>query len=199
MMYSPTHFEETDAKTIRQFINEHAFGLLISTSNGAQQLSHIPFLYEPEQGHLLGHVARENRHWRMLEGDEPVTVVFQGPHAYVSPSCYQRPGVPTWNYTAVHLRGRANAFDDRDELAKVVQGLSDKYEAGREPRWSGDYNRRLLDHIVGIRVLVDQVQAKFKLSQNRDAADRAAVIENLRASGRANEAAVARLMEDNEH
>ena len=62
-------------------------------------------------GVLVAHVSKSNPTWRLAEGGVEAALVFTGASAYVSPSLYPSKQVthevvPTWNYVAVHLRGR---------------------------------------------------------------------------------------------
>jgi transcriptional regulator len=154
----------------------------------------MPFIYEPESKRLLGHVARANPHWRHFSNGEDAMVLFQGPHAYISPSWYVAPGVPTWNYVAVHVYGSARALDDPSRVKSIVERLTEVYERDNTPPWAPTYDERMLGAIVGIEITVTEVQGKFKLSQNRSAADRAAVVSKL--EGRSeSDSALARLMQ----
>ncbi len=117
-----------------------------------------------------------------MEGQE-VLVIFQGEHAYVSPSWYSAPGVPTWNYQAVHVYGRVNLFTCAERLASVVDSLTEKYESVFETPWQPEYKASLLSAIVGVEITISEIQAKYKLSQNRPEQDRVAVAKQLDALG----------------
>jgi transcriptional regulator len=116
--------------------------------------------------------------WRQLEGQQ-VLITFQGPHDYVSPSWYQTAGVPTWNYQAVHVYGSCRVFDDAGELAAVVDSLSERYESGFETPWKPQYRDAMLKAIIGVEIEIDEIQCKYKLSQNRSEADQRQVIDQL--------------------
>jgi transcriptional regulator len=194
-MYTPKHFEQTSASTLWDFIAEHAFGTLLAIVDGAPMLSHLPFLPDREAGVLHCHVARANPHWQAIARSPQALVIFAGPHAYVSPTWYaERGGVPTWNYAVVHVHGWSQAVDDAERTRKHVEALAAKYERGRPAPWVPDYDTRRLAGIVGIDIRVTRLEGKFKLSQNRSEHDRARVMAALEASGRADDAALARLM-----
>jgi transcriptional regulator len=123
-----------------------------------------------------------------------VLVMFQGPHAYISPTWYAAGGVPTWNYVAVHVCGSARALDDPVHAKRHVEALAARNESGRPSPWVPDYDERMLRGIVGIVVEIAEIQGKLKVSQNRSAADRAGVIEHLTANGTENELAIASLV-----
>ena len=173
----------------------HAFGTLLTVADGEPFVSHLPFLADRAAGVLHCHVARANPHWSLFARSPQVLAIFAGPHGYVSPTWYaERGGVPTWNYTVVHAHGSAQAVDDAARTRKHVEALAAKYERGRPAPWLPDYDTRRLAGIVGIEICVASLEGKFKLSQNRSEADRARVVAELEASGRDEDAALARLM-----
>jgi transcriptional regulator len=194
-MYTPKHFEQTDQRALWDFIEEHAFGTLLTVAAGRPTLSHLPFLPDRDAGVLHCHVSRANTHWQDIERTPQVLAIFTGPHGYVSPTWYaERGGVPTWNYSVVHVHGSAQAVDDAERTRKHVEALAAKYERGRAAPWVPDYDTRRLAGIVGIDIHVTSLEGKFKLSQNRSAADRERVVAALTASGSEADAALASLM-----
>ena len=194
-MYTPKHFEQTNPSTLWDFIEQHAFGTLLTIAAGEPTVSHLPFLPDRGAGVLHCHVARANAHWRALDRTSQVLAIFTGPHGYVSPTWYaERGGVPTWNYTVVHVHGSAQAVDDAERTRKHVEALAAKYESGRPAPWVPEYDTRRLAGIVGIDIRVTKLEGKFKLSQNRSDADRARVVAALEASGTDADAELARLM-----
>ena len=79
------------------------------------------------------------------------------------------------------------------ELHKLVQNLAGQYET---QGWHIDaqdpaYIDTMLGGIVGFEIAIARIEGKFKLSQNRSAADRTRVIDALRATGHAHDAALA--------
>ncbi len=194
-MYIPKHFEETAPETLAAFVDTHAFGTLITAPQGRPYASHVPFLADIEHGILSCHLARANPQWLQFEAAPEVLVIFTGPHGYISPTWYTDPGVPTWNYSAVHVYGTARVVDDLEHTARHVEALAAKFERGNASPWVPDYDPRRLGGIVGIEVRIRSIEGKFKLSQNRSAADRNGVIAKLRASGHAHDAELAELME----
>lgn len=194
-MYTPKHFEVTAPETLAAFIDAHSFGALITAPHGRPSASHVPFLLDRARNVLHCHLARANPQWQELADAAEVLVIFTGPHGYVSPTWYTDPGVPTWNYTAVHVYGAARVLDDPGHTARHVEALAAKYERGSPAPWVPDYDPRRLGGIVGIEIGIRSIEGKFKLSQNRSAADRAGVIAKLRANGRDDETALAGLME----
>lgn len=193
-MYIPKHFEQADERSLWDFVDEHSFGILLTVVDGQPFASHLPFLSDRAAGSLHCHVARANPQWQQLAAASKVLAIFAGPHGYISPTWYADPGVPTWNYAVVHAQGEARIVDDIDHTRRHVEALAAKFERGRAAPWVPDYDARRLAGIVGIEIRVDKLEGKFKLSQNRSAADRAGVVAQLAASGSDNDAALARLM-----
>jgi transcriptional regulator len=120
--------------------------------------------------------------------------MFQGAHAYVSPTWYAGAGVPTWNYTAVHVYGKVRVIHEAEWLREKVERLSAQYEGSGATAWIPTYPAKMLEAIVGFEISIDSLQAKYKLSQNRSAADQHHVIQALQASSGENERGVAALM-----
>lgn len=181
-MYVPQHFSITDEEEIFAFIEANGFGQLISTVEGRLFSSHLPFEVSEDRERLVCHLARQNPQHRELAGQE-VLVTLQGPHGYISPGWYAAPGVPTWNYQAVHVRGIARVFDDPERLGAAVRGLAQKYEAGLPAPWRAEFDAAMLGGIVGVDIAIADIRCKYKLSQNRPGEDRARVIAALRALG----------------
>ena len=198
-MYVPAAFGEKRPEVLHRLIEANSFGLLITGGTDGLFATHLPFLLardEGENGTLVAHLARANPQARTLAAGAEALVVFGGPHGYVSPTWYaERGGVPTWNYAVVHAHGEAVVVDDAAHTRKHVEALAAKYERGRAAPWAPDYDTRRLSGIVGIDIRVARLEGKFKLSQNRSAADRAQVVAQLLATGRDEDAALARLMD----
>jgi transcriptional regulator len=190
-MYTPQAFRRDDPDLLAGFIDATVFATLISSGADGPQATHLPLVLQRDPNGrrtLLGHVARANDHWRLLDGN-PVLAVFHGPAHYVTPSWYATKAktakvVPTWNYVAVHARGRARLVSDPGGLLSLVAVLTDHMEGGRAEPWRvddapPDYVATLLEHIVGIEIDVEALEGKFKLGQNRSAEDRASLAAGL--------------------
>jgi len=201
-MYIPAAFEETDRARLHDFIERHGFALLVSQQQGTLEASHLPLLLERETGRfgrLWGHMARANGQWRQADGTE-VLAVFSGPHAYVSPTWYEAEQVvPTWNYTAVHAYGRFEIIEKPEYLLPILRQLVEQYEGSFPQPWtfdgSSEFVSALLKSIVGFRIEIERLQGKWKLSQNHPRERRQRVIQALLASGDAESAKVAALMQ----
>lgn len=176
------------------------FAILISTTADGPFATHVPVVIREQGQQILirGHVAKANPHWKHLQVQPQVLMIFHGPHAYISPSNYSTPeNVPTWNYGAVHAYGTARIFAEASDLLAMLGDLIPTFEAAYEEQWNSldeTYRSRMLSHIVGFELTVADMQAKFKLSQNRTREEQQRVIESL---GRAEDTAIsgtARLM-----
>lgn len=203
-VYIPGDFQETDPQRIAALLARHSFALLVTVdANGRPFASHLPLFYDSscgENGTLLGLMARANPQWRQFNGGPEALAVFSGPHAYVSPSWYEaHPSVPTWNYAAVHAYGRPRVVAD-DAARAILARLVDQYEAGFAKPWRmallADYEAAMLKGIVAFEIEITKLEAKFKMSQNRTAADRRNVTERLAAEGSDDAAELARLMRE---
>ena len=201
-MYSPESFREQRLDRLMEVANRHPFGLLISTVDHEPVVSHLPMLFEAGPGSLvvIGHMARANPHAELLRSGGRALVVFSGPHGYVSPFWYETPGVPTWNYIAVHLKGRVRVIDDAAEVRGMIERMIERFEPGTEAERRrheliGRF-QHLLAQIVGFAVDVERMEGKFKLSQNRPLVDQGRVAEALRRSARAMDQELAQWMDE---
>lgn len=204
-MYVPPRYRVTDAGVIDAFIRENGFATLVTAGPGGLMATHIPVelgLAGDGTRLLQGHVSRGNPQWRELETGAPAMVVFLGPHTYITPTWYSEPNVPTWNYQAVHASGPVRLVLDREELLPHLRSLADHYEppAGAGPRFEleelPDRQREAeLRGLVAFEMRVTKLEAAFKLSQNRSAADHARIIAELMARGDDPSLDVARAMQ----
>ena len=205
-MYIPKAFREDDIKTLHTFMREYSFATLVTQQEGVPFASHLPFLLDAEQGPngtLLAHVARANPQWRTLDSTQEVLVIFQGPHAYISPSWYEvELSVPTWNYAAVHAYGLPHLVEEQAALYDLLKALIQTHEARFEKPWpfqlSAEYLQKMMQGIVGFEIHITRLEGKFKLSQNRIASEREKVIAALQDCPDTLNAGVAELMRDRE-
>ena len=177
-MYVPAHFAMSPAEVTELLSAITAVDLISSTPDGLTA-TFLPMLYDQRAGTLQGHVARNNPHWRAAAGAS--LVIAHGPDAYVSPSWYPAKAehgrvVPTWNYVTAHLYGQLVVHDDVDWVRSLVSRLTTRHEAGRAEPWSmsdgpADYMEGQLRAIVGVELVIQRIEAKSKLSQNRSTAD----------------------------
>ena len=191
-MYVPERFRETDQKALQGLIADYPFGTLVTLADARPFASHIPFILDGVD--LLCHLAKANPQCGHLGEEQEALCIFQGPHAYVSPSWYGSAGVPTWNYAVVHVYGTATTIDQPADLAGLVERFTRHFESGKTTPWEPDYNESLLAAITGVRIRITELQGKFKLSQNRSPDDRANVIAHLEAAEDPLSLGVAQLM-----
>lgn len=204
-MYIPRHFEQNERAALCALIREHPLGAIVSAAATGFEANHMPFLLDESAGLLRGHVARGNPLWKSVSDQPGVLVIFQGPQHYVTPSWYPAKRehgkvVPTWNFAAVHVHGRARAIEDAAWLRIHLTELTREHEGSRDEPWRLDdapagFIDQLLGHIVGLEIAIDRFEGKWKISQNRPAADRQGVAEGLRREGGDAAAAIARLMQ----
>jgi len=176
------------------------FAILVSSTDEGPFATHLPVFVSATEGHVVirGHVAKANPHWRHLEQQPQCLTIFHGPHAYVSASNYvSRENVPTWNYGAVHVYGKARVFSFPEDLQGVLHQLIGTFEpayAGQWATFSEAYRERMLSHIVGFEIGVTKIEAKFKLSQNRTKEEQTNVIASLEKAEDTAISGVSRLM-----
>lgn len=180
---------------MHELIRAHPLALLITHGLTGLQASPIPFLLYPDEGTngtLRAHMARANLHWKILGEVDECLVAFQGPDGYVTPSWYPskvvaRKVVPTWNYATVQIRGKPQLFDDAGWLARQLNDLTNFHESARPQPWSvadapDDFIAAQMKAIVGIEIPIAYLDGKWKMSQNRDEADRQGVLQGMRSA-----------------
>jgi len=213
LTYIPTHFGENRPDEILRIIDEFPLATLVTTSRDGLDANHLPLFTTPSENRistLIGHIARNNPLFDKVFDGADVIAIFRTEDAYISPNWYPTKQVnpcvvPTWNYQSVHIHGKIELVDDTAFVRNVVSRLTRSFEQKTNAAngWKmadapADYLDDMLAAIVGIRVHVDKVIAKSKLSQNRPAADRASVAENLERIGKsAISRAMTRLEDEN--
>lgn len=185
-MYLPKIFENADHKAAFDLLNQYSFATLITHTEEGLLANHLPLVVSESDGaiKLAGHMARPNPQWRHFSSCGSVLAIFQGPHSYISPSWYvDSLNVPTWNYAVVHVYGKATSIEDRKPLKNILAAMTDKYESAQPQPWRlelpEDFMADLMNGIVGFEIVVERIESKFKLSQNRSAEDRNGVLQAL--------------------
>ncbi len=148
--------------------------------------THIPLLLGKNavgEDTLTGHISRGNEQKYSLEDGAKVLVIFCGPHAYVSPRWYTEMNVPTWDYISVHVYGTMRIMEG-EELKTALSRLVDNYEQGMpHPVLLEEIPERTMDEnlrgIVGFDIRIEEIQAAYKLSQNRNEESYHSVVAHL--------------------
>jgi transcriptional regulator len=191
-MYIPKHFSEDDLATLHTLMRDYSFATLISSQDdGVPVATPLPFVVDTHTapyGRLYAHMALGNSQWRTFKPGREVLVIFQGPHAYITPSWYEEPlSVPTWDYATVHAYGLPRVIEDHKELYRHLKSLVEQHERQFEEQWRLDslpdeYIEKMMRGVVGFEIEITRLQGKFKMSQNRSESERARVSQELRAS-----------------
>ncbi len=188
-MYIPKLFNNTNSDEIIAFIKQNSFAILINQVDNRPWGTHIPLLLEEDglgNQFLVGHISKANEQWKSIDCSNEVLAIFSGPQTYVSSSWYNHENVPTWNYTAVHIYGKASILEE-EELYEQLGKMMKKYEASSSKpkvfeKIPQELIRTEMKGIVGIRIAITEIQAVEKLSQNRDAANHKLIVEELEKS-----------------
>jgi len=199
MLNTPPAFRDADLPRLHDHIRRAPFATLVTVARAGAEVddagpiaSHLPLMLDERPGAsgvLLGHLARANAQWHASDLSRPALAIFPGPDAYISPSWYPAKRehgrvVPTWNYSVVHARGRLEVFEDEESLRDVVERLTRRHEGTLPAPWNVDdapvdFVRGQLKGIVGVRLVIEALEGKAKLSQNRPQADREGVVSGL--------------------
>ena len=176
-MFIPNYYKNENIEEVKDFLNENSFGILISQNSGKITGTHIPLQIDIDKNGddvLVGHIAKANPQSKNLRDGEEILAIFNGPHSYISSSWYQKENVPTWNYIAVHVYGTIK-IQEHDELHESLKKLVDKYEQNSEHPVSvekmSSKTLKQMDSIVGFSIRINEIQAAYKLSQNREDID----------------------------
>ncbi|HEY0030603.1 MAG TPA: FMN-binding negative transcriptional regulator [Bacteroidia bacterium] len=171
-MYIPPYYKENDEHKLVEFMQANSFATLINAYNNNIRATHLPFMIEKrnEQIFLVTHMAKANPQWKEFSQQE-LLVIFQGPHAYISPSHYEKKqNVPTWNYIAVHAYGKATLLEEDEKAITVLEAMIKTYEPAYYEQWkqlAPEYINGMLKGIMSFEIEVTRLEGKFKLSQNK--------------------------------
>lgn len=204
-MYTPGSFRERELPKLHALMRRYNFAVMFSQHEGVPVATHLPFLVDEtrgEHGTLVAHIARANPHWKKFNEQTEVLVVFQGAHAYISPSYYTNQAtVPTWNYAAVHVYGMPVLVHDPAALRPIVDTLVEIHETAIHSSWDRGLAEPEMDidlqAIVGIEIPIRRMEGKYKFNQNRSLADQMGVIRALEHSPDPMERDVAAIMWEN--
>jgi transcriptional regulator len=200
-MYVRDEFKPSEELAI-DLIREQGFGLLMSFEQSRPIGSHIPLMINKRTDSQIlieGHLARANSQWQTLDSDAPVLCVFTGPHSYVSSQWYNFVNVPTWNYAVVHVYGRSRLIHDKEQFREHLKKMMDLHESrSRTPHFFDQlpdgYVDKYMSAIVGFLIEVVEIEANFKLSQDKDAVNYRSIVEHLEARNEGQDRLVATLM-----
>jgi transcriptional regulator len=190
-MYRPRAYAIDDPDILHAAIRARRFATIAAVVDGRVQFAYAPVALDAENASSVCvrfHLARANPLAEM--DDTPVRLSFLGPDAYISPDWYETHAlVPTWNYVAVEASGRARRLDET-ALRRLLVDLSAEEEGRLAPKrpWTldkiaDDRVAVLMNAIRGFEVALDSLEGKFKLSQDKSAADLAGAIAGLQARG----------------
>ena len=186
--YSPAHYTSDQRDIAQDLMKRFELATLISQSEKSLQISHLPLVLSQYDGKecFLGHMAKANPHWRMIEENAHATVIFKGPDHYISPAWYepQEDNVPTWNYAAVHIEAKVELVNEPNEALQLLEEQVDWWETNLGTNWKLDIDnpsiRDLGKAIVAFRIFPLAHQLKFKLSQKQSVHDWESVVANLK-------------------
>lgn len=198
-MFLAEWLKEERSRVQIDFIRAHSFAAI--TGGDELAMSYVPLLVEEGAAglRLWGHFARSNPHWRHLREGAEVLAAFMGPNAYVSPRCYRTPDVPTWNYGVVQARGRWRREADEGVIGRHLEQIVDHYESFEPMPWSlaeidPAITAGFRKGVIVFSIEVTEIQGALKLSQDKDRAQRAGVVDFLKERGRPADIALAKLM-----
>jgi transcriptional regulator len=194
-MYLPSMFAQNDRAKLLAHARENPFATVITGPDGDIAVSHLPLLVDETRGVLRGHLARENPQHRHFARGTPALAVFHGPHGYVSPTGYLAPGVPTWNYVVVHVRGPSRLLESPGLQSVLDDSVARFDSAGWRMDPKDEVLQKKLLAISGFEIDIAHLEGKWKLSQNRSPEERERVIAWLEKGDDASQATAALMRE----
>jgi transcriptional regulator len=187
-LYIPKPHLVEDRRFLHDFMDEFAFVDLITTTP-TLRITHIPVWLDRtagQYGTIHGHISRQNPQTAAFEGRQTGVIVFRGPHGYISPTWYAATGnvVPTWNFAVVHATGKLRPVTDKKELNELLTKLIAKFEKYEGTGYDfakvdDGYKSGMMGGIVGFELEIELLEGKFKLGQDRSAADRQSLLKKL--------------------
>lgn len=188
-MHIPNYYKNENLEDVKNFLIGNSFGILINQTNGKLTGTHIPMELDKDKNGddvLVGHISKANPQWGNFNKNEEILAIFNGPHAYVSSSWYEKENVPTWNYIAVHIYGKIKIIEG-EELLDSLKKLVDKYERNSENPVSvekmSSRTLKQINGIIGFSIKINEIQAAYKLSQNRNESDYHNIVDKLENTG----------------
>jgi len=201
-MYIPKINLTTDKTEIVAFMKQFSFATIVTANNNFPTATHLPFVVTTKNDNIVltSHFAKANEHWQDIENNK-VLVIFSEPHAYISTKNYDKElNVPTWNYFSIHAYGQGKLITETEKTFTVLEATIDNYETSYRKHWDNfpeDYKLKMSKGIVAFEIIVTDLQAKKKLSQNRTETEQRKIIETLSKSKDTNEKAIAEYMKEN--
>src|SRR5665213_122884 len=201
-MYIPKINLETYRARIVAFMKRFSFATIITAKDNLPIATHLPFLVSLQDDNIIltSHFAKANEHWTDIENNKAL-IIFSEPHAYISPKNYDKElNVPTWNYISIHAYGQGILITETDKTFEVLEATIDNYEASYRQQWANlpdEYKLKMSKGIVAFEIVVTDLQAKKKLSQNKTDTEKQKIIDSLSKSNDTNEQLIADYMRKN--
>lgn len=201
-MHIIKYFREEDREKIVAFLHQNDFATLVAYDGEKPIASHL-LMEVVDNGETLwinGHMSRANPLWKMFEINAEVLVMFQGAHTYVSPTWYNHINVPTWNYQSIHVYGKPRMITDASESYGILKRLTDRYEtttAYKLETLPQNFVEKEMRGVAAFQIEVTQIEANYKLSQNRDDESYHSIVEHLEHRADDNSHAIAKAMMQN--
>jgi transcriptional regulator len=183
-MYIPSFNKFEDQQEAVAFMQRYSFATIVTVKDGMPSATHLPFLVKQRDDKiiLLSHFAKANPQSADIINNNAL-VIFIEPHAYISPKHYEKvESVPTWNYLAVHAYGKCVLLDGEENKAALLKETIQYYEADYLKQWDSlpnTFKKNMMKGIVAFEIVVDNLQAKKKLSQNKMEKERESIINEL--------------------
>ncbi|MCC6500666.1 MAG: FMN-binding negative transcriptional regulator [Anaerolineales bacterium] len=183
-MHTPKLYRADERAKIIEFLRKNEFAILATYDGEKPTASHllVEVVEAGERLLIYSHMSRANPQWKLFETNAEVLVIFHGPHTYISPTWYNHVNVPTWNYQAVHVYGKARIVEGYAEVYPILDRLVDRHEAASHYKLGSlpqDFVTKEINGVVAFQIEAARIEANYKLSQNRDDEDYRNIVAQL--------------------
>ena len=207
-MHIPKKFQQNDDQKLKAMMREYPFATLITHSELGMEATHLPVVIANTEGKdsIHGHIAKVNNIWQSTKDGSDVLLIFNGPNCYISPNYYPTKkesgkAVPTWNYVAVHVRGKISFIHDEQWIYNMIDALTTEHEYDQKTPWSmsdapENYIKKMLPAIVGIEITIDSIEGQWKLSQNQPDINKMGILQGLANNHNTHQSRIKELIEE---
>ncbi len=202
-MYTPKHYRNENIDKAIQFMERFNFGVMVSSESDKPVATHLPFVISKVNDKIIltSHFAKANEQAIKIEEKEILTI-FSEPHAYISPKFYdKKQNVPTWNYLAVHTYGKVKIIRNEEAIFQILEQMISNFDSSYLEQWnelSYNYKSKMAKGIIAFEIVVEEIQFKEKLSQNKTQKERNRIVSAFTQSSNANENSIAEFMDKND-
>jgi len=195
-----------DPYCLLEIINRYPLATVISHLPGSMEISHLPIAVEFSSNRkiiLQGHLSTRNPQWHHFKSGATLTLVFNGPNAFINSNWYKVNDVSTWNYISVQAQGLPVLEESYEGLIRILKATTNMTNRLYKDQW--DFHipddlkteTSLTNAIGGFYLEPEKLSGKFKLSQSKSHEDQKNIINELSLRDDENSRLIAHFMNEN--